>query len=53
MDVEAAIKAGRETMKEKMDKCCSEPALLMTACDEMTEPHRKLDGSRFLVEADR
>ena len=22
-DVEAAVKAGRETMKEKMDKCCS------------------------------
>jgi gas vesicle protein len=22
-DVEAAAKAGRETMKEKMDKCCS------------------------------
>ncbi len=22
-DVEATIKAGRETMKEKMDKCCS------------------------------
>ncbi len=22
-DVEAAIKAGRETMKERMDKCCS------------------------------
>ena len=22
-DAEAAIKAGRETMKEKMDKCCS------------------------------
>ena len=22
-DVEAAIKAGRESMKEKMDKCCS------------------------------
>ena len=22
-DVEAAVKAGRETMKDKMDKCCS------------------------------
>ncbi len=22
-DVEAAVKAGRETMKEKMDKCCN------------------------------
>jgi gas vesicle protein len=22
-DVEAAVKAGRETVKEKMDKCCS------------------------------
>ena len=22
-DAEAAVKAGRETMKEKMDKCCS------------------------------
>jgi gas vesicle protein len=22
-DVEAAVKAGRETIKEKMDKCCS------------------------------
>ena len=22
-DVEVAVKAGRETMKEKMDKCCS------------------------------
>lgn len=22
-DVEATVKAGRETMKEKMDKCCS------------------------------
>ena len=22
-EVEAAVKAGRETMKEKMDKCCS------------------------------
>jgi hypothetical protein len=22
-DVEAAVKAGREAMKEKMDKCCS------------------------------
>jgi hypothetical protein len=22
-DVETAVKAGRETMKEKMDKCCS------------------------------
>lgn len=22
-DVEAAVKVGRETMKEKMDKCCS------------------------------
>jgi gas vesicle protein len=22
-DVEAAVKAGRETMKEKMDQCCS------------------------------
>jgi len=23
VDVEAAVKAGRETMNEKMDKCCS------------------------------
>jgi gas vesicle protein len=23
VDVEAAVKAGRETMKEKMDKCCN------------------------------
>ena len=23
VDVEAAVKAGRETMKENMDKCCS------------------------------
>jgi gas vesicle protein len=37
-DAEEAVKAGRETMKEKMDKCCSDPALFMTVRGKIAEP---------------